>query len=165
MSDRGESEVPWKLLVRDGLILVASLWVWRLATGGAAQAGGLFFKTSSVASGILLGLVWGYAAHEWGHLAGARLGRAMIHLRTEFLSVQLFRFHTQENDRSSFLWMAWGGLVVLWIQAAAFAALLPLDTVGGLAAVIFALAGALLTTVVEGPIAWRVLRGGALPRC
>jgi hypothetical protein len=77
--------------------------------------------------------------------------------------LKLFEFRSSENTRQQFLFMAWGGLVVLWAQAAAFAFFLPRGTLGGVVAAGYAIVGALFTTAIEGPIVWRVSRGAAPP--
>ena len=155
--------MPWNLALRDLAILFATAVLWSLAAGWDAGVSGPLPMFSAVLAGILLGLAWGYAAHEWGHLLGARLAGSRIQLSERLMAIQLFRFRPEENTRVQFLFMAWGGLLVLWVQAGLFAWWLPWHGAGAIAAIVFAWLGAALTTWVEGPIAFRVQRRGALP--
>ena len=155
--------MPWNLALRDLAILFATAALWSLAAKWDSAVPGLLPTISGVLAGSLLGLAWGYAAHEWGHLAGAGLARSRIQVSEHLTAIQLFRFDPRENTRVQFLFMAWGGLLVLWAQAGLFAWLLPCHSAVGITAVVFALVGAAFTTWVESPIAFRVQRGGALP--
>ena len=149
--------MPWPLLLRDLGLLAASLLVWRGADAWQGATGGWLPAVAACAAGILLALAFGYAAHEWGHFLAARAGGGTLRIRRALASPTVFEFPVHENNRSQFLWMAWGGLAGVWLQAGAFALLLP-ATAGGLAAILFSAAGALFTTLVEGPKLWRVLR-------
>ena len=159
----GGRRLPWNLALRDVAILFASAALWSFVANWESAAPGALPVISGVLAGSFLGLTWGYAAHEWGHLAGAGLARSRIRVSEELTAIQLFRLDPQENTRAQFLCMAWGGLLVLWAQAGSFAWLLPWRGASGITAVAFALLGAAYTTWVEGPIATRVQRGGALP--
>ncbi len=155
--------LPWTLALRDAAILCGSAALWSFVASWAPTEPGLLPVIAGAVVGSLLGLVWGYAAHEWGHFLGARLARSRIHVSEQVTAIQLFRLDPRENTRRQFLFMAWGGLLVLWIQAGMFAGLLPWRGVSGITAVAFAVLGAAYTTWVEAPIALRVQRGGALP--
>ena len=155
--------MPWKLAIRDALALIFATLLWRYLDSWQGETSGFAPVAGGCLGGVLLGLIWGFAAHEWGHLIGARLGRSHVHLGQSATDVQLFRFRTHENNRRQFLLMAWGGLILLWIQTLTFLVILPFS-VSGLIAIGFAALGASFTTSVEAPIAVRVLRGGPLPR-
>ena len=152
-----------RLAGRDLFVLSSAALLWWLADAWEKQALGFLPVGCGALAGVLLGLVWGYAAHEWGHLFGALLGRSRIRVSAHLVEPKLFDFDTSENSRKQFLLMAWGGLLLLWVQAGVFVAVLPWDSVAGMVAIGFAVLGALVTTSIEAPIATRVALGGSLP--
>ena len=155
--------MSWKRVARDLVALGALLEMWLVSNRWQVGRGGVVATVLCVLASILLGLSWGYAAHEWGHLAGALLSKSRIRVHDHALSAKLFEFRPSENTRRQFLWMAWGGLVVLWAQAVGFALFLPWGSVGGVVGIGFSVLGAFFTTAIEGPIVLRVSRGGSLP--
>ncbi len=157
------ASVLWKLALRDTLVLLLSAVLWVAGQSWEAGGAGVVASLAAGLAGCLLGLAWGFAAHEWGHLLGARLARGNVQVSSSLDSIQLFQFRTDDNSRGQFLSMAFGGLVLLWIQAGLFATVLSTDSVAGISAIGFAVLGALFTTGVEAPIAARVALGGPLP--
>jgi hypothetical protein len=153
--------VLWKFAGRDLCLLASTAALWSLADSWEVASGGLLAASASVVAGLLLGLAWGFAAHEWGHLLGAVMGAGRIRIADELGSPKLFHFDADENTRRQFFGMAWGGLLLLWAQALLFALLLPWHSLAGRVGIGFAALGALFTTAVELPIVVRKALGGA----
>jgi len=103
--------------------------------------------------------VWGYVVHEWGHYFAARAVRAHILPSSDPRAPKLFDFPVAENTDRQYVWLTVGGLAALWIQVAAFLVLLPWNTPAGVAALLFAIGGAIFTSVKEGPLGLRVALG------
>jgi hypothetical protein len=103
-------------------------------------------------------------AHEWGHLAGARLGGALVHPPERAATVFLFNFDSDRNDRRAFLWMSCGGFLASALGLALLLAVLPLAALAGRVALGLALLGVLATAVLELPPFFRVARCGPIPR-
>jgi hypothetical protein len=155
--------VPWNLLIRDALILLASAWLARRVHLWQVEAGTRAAALAAIAVGGVVAYAWLYAVHEWGHLLGARLGGAAIRVRRELGSLQLFRFVGTEADRAPFLWMSWGGIAPLALFAALMCARLPLEAPAGAAAAALTLLGLGITLYFEWPVVWRVARGAPVP--
>lgn len=154
--------VPWKLALRDVALLLATLALWRLEAGlrGSGEGGAVAL---ALLTGALTGLC-GYLAHEWGHLAAAWLSGSVVHLpRTVFVGF-LFNYDADRNRREQFLAMSCGGFLASGLVVALFLVVLPRDALAGQVALGITLLGVLATVVLEFPPAWKVLRGGPLPR-
>jgi len=154
--------MPWKHALRDLLVLLATLALWRVdaALRGGPGPGPALVAVAAGAGAALCG----YLVHEWGHLLGARLAGAVVHLPTRARDHFLFRFDVARNDRRAFLAMSVGGLGASLVAVAALLAVLPLGALSGQVALGLVAAGVLATFVLELPVAWRVARGGPLPQ-
>lgn len=154
--------MPWKIAIRDLLLLVVTLAMWALdASLRATQDGSpaaLAFATGAMTA------LCGFLAHEWGHLLGARFGGSVVYPSRRATSVFLFRFDSDRNDRTRFLWMSLGGFVASAVAVTLLLATLPLAAASGRVALTLVALGVLATFVLEVPVAWRVARGAPLPR-
>ena len=154
--------MPWKLAVRDLLLLAATglLWLADTRLRGSEEGSSMVL---AMVTGAMTALC-GYLVHEWGHLAGARLGGGVVHPADRATSVFLFRFDSDRNDRARFLWMSSGGFAASAVAVVLLLATLPLDATSGRVALGLVVMGVLATFVLEVPVAWRVARGAPLPR-
>ena len=154
--------LPWRMLVRDALLVASTWFVWRADALLRIETG---FVPAAVAvlAGTLAALC-AYLAHEWGHLLAAKASGAVVHYPERVTSTFLFFFDVARSDSRQFLAMSLGGfaasaialpLLVLWLPAGALST-----------CVAYALAGAglIATLATELPPFFRVLRGGRLPR-
>jgi hypothetical protein len=116
----------------------------------------------SIASGAGAG-VCAFLLHEWGHLAGARMRGARVESARNLASPFLFSFDSKNNDARQFLSMSFAGFAATGIFLLVFWLWLPLDWLAGRIAMGIALFLASLTVLIEFPLAFRVLRGKALP--
>ena len=131
------------IVLRDAAILGACLFAW--SSVGSLPVG------LGIGLAIVVGLVLGFLAHEWTHLAGALAAGSRVHPNPPSRP-QLFRFETSENSRIAFLSMGWGGnlgpwLVVLWAIVPFLAAYSP---GGGSVEAAPPVASALLATTLAG---------------
>jgi hypothetical protein len=150
---RGQWRWLWALIARDAVILAITVATWRWAMA-APEA----WAPAALAAAS------GYVLHEWGHLLGALLKRAVFELpATPFETFFLFRFNRDANTRPQFFSMALGGFVasiltvialLLWLPAGLLATTLALTLTG---------LGVLATLIIEVPEFWRVARGGPIP--
>jgi hypothetical protein len=154
--------LPRAMLVRDAALAGLALGAWALDAEVRASIG-LAATAVGVGAGALAALV-GYLAHEWGHLAGARLGGSVVHLPDSAGSVFLFKFDVDRNGPRQFVWMSLGGFAASALVVALYLAVLPLDALAGRVAILLTALGVLATLVLELPPFFRVLRGGELPR-
>lgn len=154
--------MPWKHVLRDLLVLLATLALWR-ADAALRGGSGLLPGAVAVAAGAGAALC-GYLVHEWGHLLGARAAGAVVHLPARMRDPFLFRFDVGRNDRRAFLAMSGGGLGASLAAVAGLLAILPLEALSGRVALGLVAAGVLATFVLELPVAWRVARGAPLPQ-
>jgi hypothetical protein len=151
-----------RVALRDLGLLAVTLAVWQVE-GSARAAGGAGAAALAVLAGLLAALC-AYLAHEWGHLAGARLGGALVHPPERVATVFLFNFDSDRNDRRAFLWMSTGGFLASALGLALLLAVLPLEALSGRVALGLALIGVLATALLELPPFFRVARGGPIPR-
>ncbi len=140
------------LLVRDGLILLAT--------------GGLWWLTpSSVTDHWILGTLSGLCfllLHEWGHIIGAQSVGAVLKPGPVWGPL-LFDVDTRANSREQFLALSNGGFVMSGLMLLAFWQWMPWNVLAGKIAWVSALTLATLTVLIEFPIAWRVYRGHPIP--
>lgn len=151
-----------RLALRDLGLLGLTLALWRL-DAGLRGAPGALAAAVAVAAGALTAVA-GYLAHEWGHLSAARFAGSVVHLPESPASPFLFRFDPERNGRREFLAMSAGGFAASAAVVALLLAALPLDALSGRVALALTGLGVLATALLEIPPAWRVLRGGPLPR-
>ncbi len=154
--------MPWNHAVRDLGILIVTLAVWRVDAAWRGESG-LLPILIAIAAGSLASIV-GYLAHEWGHLAGARLGGSALRLPDSPAEIFLFNFNSDRNSREQFLLMSSGGFVASAIVVVCFLLMLPLPSLAALIALVLTLAGVLATAILEVPPFVRVWKGGPIPR-
>ena len=132
--------VAWSLLAAaDSWTVISELGVAKLlAIITGALAGGLFVATM----------------HEWGHLIGARMGKADITISSK-PGIILYHWHFPFNSVPQFMAMsvcgtAGGllGLLLLFVQ-------LPADTAGRIAVLAAAAGFSAFAATLEWPIIWR----------
>jgi hypothetical protein len=147
----------WALIARDAVILAITVAVWRWAmTAPEAWTPAIF--------AALLTAVSGYVLHEWGHLLGAMLKRAVFELpATPFETFFLFRFNRDANTRPQFFSMALGGFVASILTVIALLLWLPPGLLATTLALTLTGLGVLATLIIEVPEFWRVARGGPIP--
>ena len=146
---------------RDGLVLAATAALWWFVID-AGDAG-----TWRAALNVLVALLTagcGYLVHEWGHLLGCWARRSHVRMPTAITSVFLFNFDLGRNDRRQFNAMAAGGFIASIAFLALVSAAAPLHLLAGKLAAALVAIGVAATLIFEVPTAWRVFRGGALPR-
>jgi hypothetical protein len=115
------------------------------------------------AAGVMTA-VCAYLAHEWGHFAGARVSRSVVHLPAHVGGVFLFNFDSDRNNRAQFVAMSCGGLLASALVMAWLLSILPAHTNSSRVALALVGLGLVATVVLEVPIVWRVARGAPLPR-
>lgn len=153
---------PARFVVRDLAAVGLVLLMWTLSTRLAplpAPWGWILDVVTGLAT-----LYPAAALHEWGHLAGARLGRSVVRFPEGVVTKLLFDFDVDRNNPTQFLMMSFGGyagnvvgIVVLWL-------VLPPDRLASWIAQIGAVIGLLVSVAIEFPHTWQVIRGGPLPR-
>jgi len=148
----------WKLAGRDVFLVVAALSLFAAVDAWSALVSGALPATLAVVDGVLAALVAGYAAHEWGHLAGARLAGAAV-APGRLTDLQLFRFDLDASDLRGFRWMSVGGNAAPWLVVALFGVALPLTTPGQVALFATSLAGVVFANLVELPVLARTFSG------
>ncbi|MGH2670772.1 MAG: hypothetical protein ACRDH5_16950 [bacterium] len=152
---------PWNLLVRDLALAAATLALWLLSRRLDASASAAAVPVAVLAGLALPGV--GFLAHEWGHLAGARLAGSVIDYPASLRSPFLFHFDGARNGRRQFLWLSAGGFVASAVFLGGLLAGLSLNHLADRIALGLAAIGVLATLVLEVPQAWRVYRGASLP--
>lgn len=154
---RGQWRRLWALVARDAVILAITGAIWRWAMGEPEA------WTPAVLAALLTAAS-GYVLHEWGHLIGALLRRAVFELpATPFETFFLFRFNRDANTRAQFFSMALGGFVASLLTVIALVLWLPADRLATTLALTVTGLGVLATLVIEVPEFWRVARGGPIP--
>lgn len=154
--------MPWRLLVRDVLLLLLTLLAWRADAALRGESGWLSVVVA-VAAGTLAA-VSAYIAHEWGHLLAARAAGGAVHFPEKLTSTFLFFFDVGHSDRRQFLAMSLGGFAASAIAIPVLVTSLPWGTLSTWVAFALAGAGVVATLATELPPFFRVLRGARLPR-
>lgn len=150
-----------KLFARDASIVAAAALLWWLVSGLSADPGAVG-DLSGLVAGVALG-VCALPVHEWGHFAGARLGRSVIRPATSLRALFAFSFDSKRNSRRSFLAMTLGGWVgtaaAVWIAYA----LLPDELLASRVARGMVLLSVLLVVVTEIPLVASAYWTGRIP--
>jgi hypothetical protein len=150
-----------KLFARDASIVAAAVLLWTSISGFSSGRGAVGDLTGLVA-GVVLGAC-ALPLHEWGHFAGAVVGRSLIHPAASLRALFVFSFDSERNSRRSFLVMSLGG----WVGTAAAAwvayALLPDDLLASRVARGMVLLSILLVVVTEVPLLLRAFWTGRIP--
>lgn len=150
-----------RLALRDGGVAIAALSLWAAADVWAASSGLPVARLLSVLDGLGVGVLLGFAAHEWGHFAGARLGGGIAPttgLRTFF---PLFVFDMQRSDPRAFRAMSVAGNVAHWLVVLALALAIPLDAAGRVALLSGAFGFAIFASATELPVIRRAWAGAS----
>lgn len=150
-----------KLFARDASIVAAAVLLWTLVSSFSAGSGAVADLTGLVA-GVALGAC-ALPLHEWGHFAGAVVGRSAIHPATSLRALFVFSFDSKRNSRRSFLVMSLGG----WVGTAAAVwvayAILPDDLLASRVARGTVLLSVLLVVLTEIPLVARAFWTGQIP--
>jgi hypothetical protein len=147
---------------RDCALLLGTLALWWCDAALRTQPASLSRALVAVLTGLATALC-GFLAHEWGHLAGARLAGAKVELSAQLYALFLFKFDVSHNGRREFLAMSYGGYAASIASLALMALLLPRDALSGLLGLTAGGLGVLATLLLELPVTLRVHRGGPLP--
>lgn len=156
------TRIPWKHALRDLAVVGVTLAVWAIDAQVRREGAGGWSVPVALLAGALTAYS-GYLVHEWGHLLGALSARSVVHLPDRVLSVFLFQFDSDRNDRRQFLRMSMGGFVASAVAVAFLIAVLPLQAWSGRIAMLLVLLGVVATFILEVPVAWRVARGAPIP--
>ena len=150
---------PPHLFVRDVIVVIATALAWWFEPG--LREGALAWPVA-IGTGLLTAIV-GFLAHEYGHLSASLATGARVSYPSSPLSTLLFHFDSAKNDRRQFLWMSLGGYMSSVIGIGLIVVLVPHDAWAGRISVLLAVAGLVVTFVLEVPITMRVFRGAPLP--
>jgi len=145
-----------KILLRDLLIGAITLALMRLSHALEA-AHSMMSVPVAVAAGAAVAYA-GFLFHEWGHLAGARVGGCQIALPTSVRSVFLFGVDPARNRREPFLALSLGGFIASGVAVVFLLAVLSFHWLADIVALFLTGLGVLATFVLEIPPAWRVYR-------
>ncbi len=155
--------IPLHLLIRDLLLVAATLGLWVWSRQLDADGGGTLAIAVAIGAGVMTA-VSGYLVHEWGHLTAALMRGSVVELPRSVAAVFLFKFNSEANSREQFLWMSMGGFIASGIIVALLFALLSFDRLADLVALGLTVAGVIATLILEVPPAMKVYRGAPLPR-
>lgn len=155
--------IPARVILRDLGFLAATIacWMWtRELQAGPASALSVGVQ---VVTAVLTAFT-GFLAHEWGHLTGAHLAGSTYEPSDGVFSIFLFKFNSDRNTRRQFLWMSHGGFLVSALVVALLFAALSFDRLADQLALGLTTLGVIATFILEVPAAWKVHRGGEIPR-
>lgn len=144
-------------LIRDGLLFGLAC-----IAAVAAMESTPRHTALALATGVLVGVA-AYLLHEWAHLLGALAARARVHRPVQWWSPFLFSFDSRGNSLSQFLAMTLPGFAATALYVWGFVEFLPRATLWGETAWRVGLGLALLTLVVEVPIALWAVAAGRIP--
>jgi len=143
------------------LMVMAAITLFGAADTWASVSGlGLAHLVAGI-NAIIAGVIISSIAHEWLHLAGARLSGAVSPaLEKPVKYFFMFDFKFDENDNRQFVWMSWGGIVAPWLLALLTLIALPIDSVGRAVLLATFLTTAVQVTLFEVPVTLRAAAGG-----
>jgi hypothetical protein len=150
-----------RLAQRDGAIALAALTLfaaadaWHVASGLAAAA------LLAVIDGVVVGVVLGTLAHEWGHFAGARLSGGIAPTRGIRSFFPIFDLDLKQSDPAAFRAMSVAGNVAHWALVLAVWVALPLDAPGRIALLASTFGFAVSASTTEFPIIGRAFSGSS----
>lgn len=156
-----DSRMPVSLVLRDIAVIALSiaLWRWSHLLHDRAASGAM---AVAIVAGLLLP-VSAYFVHEWGHLSGALASGSRVHFPRSAITVFLFRFDVDQNDRRQFLAMSAGGYIASIIVVALLLATLRLHYLADQIALTLTVIGVIATFILELPPFWKVWHGAPLP--
>lgn len=155
--------IPFTTILRDlGFLAVTlALWWWtRQLEAGPSTA--LTVAVSVVTAAFTA--FSGFLAHEWGHLTGAHLAGSTYEPPDSVFSIFLFKFNSDRNSRRQFLAMSNGGFLVSAVVVVLLFAVLSFDRLADQLALGLTTLGVIATFILEVPAAWKVYKGGEIPR-
>lgn len=151
-----------KLALRDSLFALTTVLLWQYSHQLDA-AGSAYRLPIAFLAGVMIPIC-GFLGHEWGHLIGAWIGRAKVHMPASVWTIFLFDFKPAENTREQFMSVSYGGFIASGLIVALLLVILSFDVLADQIALGLTVLGVLATFVLEIPPAWRVYRGGQLPQ-
>ena len=150
-----------KLAQRDGGIALAALSLFAAADAWHAVSGLGLAAVLSVLDAVVVGVVLGSLAHEWGHFAGARLSGGIAPTRGIRSLFPIFDLDLQKSDPSVFRAMSVGGNLGHWAVVVAVLAFLPLDGPARVALLASTFGFAVSASTTEFPIIGRAFSGAS----
>lgn len=150
-----------KLARRDGAIALAALSLYAAADAWAASTGLHFALALAVVDGVVVGIVLGTLAHEWGHFAGARGAGGIAPTRPYSSLFPIFDLDLKRSDPRAFRAMSVAGNLAHWALVGLVAALLPVDTAGRAALLAATFGFAVSASTTELPIIRRAFTGSS----
>ena len=148
------------MLFRDALILLAALSIWAAAYSWFQFSDLLIAKVLMAADALIVGFIVASLFHEWGHYAGARgSGGNTTRFTGKPLSIFRFNFDFEQNTKTQFLWMSYGGQIGHWGILAFLFFSLPLSNLAEVTLLASVFGFCVFALVVEYKIIWEVLRG------
>jgi hypothetical protein len=154
-----------RLARRDGGIALAALSLFGAADAWHAATGLGFAALLTVVNGAIVGWVLGTLAHEWGHLAGARLSGGIAPTRPYRSLFPIFDLDLDRSDPAAFRAMSVAGNVAHWGVVLLLALAVPLDAPGRQALACGAFAFAVSASTTEVPIIRRAFAGTPPKQC
>jgi hypothetical protein len=155
--------IPARVIVRDLGFLAATIacWIWMREL--QAQPATWFTSLLAILTAALTAFT-GFLAHEWGHLTGAHLAGSAYEPSDGVFSIFLFKFNSDRNTRRQFLWMSNGGFLVSALVVVLLFAVLSFHRLADQLALGLTTLGVIATFILEVPAAWKVYKGGEIPR-
>jgi len=150
-----------RLAQRDGAVVLAALSLFAAADAWYIATDSAFAALLSLLDGLAVGAVVTFAAHEWGHFAGARLGGGIAPTTAITRFFPLFDFDMKRSDPGAFRAMSVAGNVAHWGVVLLFLLVLPLDTPGQIALASGAFGFAIFGSTTEFPIIRRAYSGAS----
>ena len=151
-----------KLALRDAALVAVAilLWQWSHQLDAVVSS---YRIPIAILAGMMIPIA-GFLAHEWGHLIGALVGGARVHMPERLLTLFLFDFKPAENGRQQYLSLSAGGFIASGLVVALLLVGLSFNHLADQIALGLTALGVIATFVIEMPPAWRVYRGGPLPQ-
>ena len=150
-----------RLASRDGAIAVAALSLFGAADAWYATTGLGLAGLVTVLNGVVVGIVLGTMAHEWGHFAGARLAGGIAPTRAYGSFFPIFDFDMVKSDPAAFRSMSVAGNVAHWAFVLLVLVALPLDTPGRAALFASAFGVAVAASTTEIPVIRKAFAGAS----
>jgi hypothetical protein len=143
------------------VMVMGALTLWGAADAWATVSGWGLAHFAALANAVIAGFVISSTLHEWGHFAGARLSGAVSPvLEKPVRYFFMFNFSFEKNDKSQFLWMSWGGILVPWALALLTLFLIPIDTASRALLLATFVTRAVQVSMFEVPVVMRTRDGG-----
>ena len=148
------------MLLKDVLILLAAFSIWAAAYSWLQFSDLLIAKILVTADALVVGIIVASLFHEWGHYAGARgSGGNTTRFIGKPLSIFRFSYDFQQNSKTQFLWMSYGGQIGHWGILAFLFFSLPLNNLAEIMLLSSIFGFCVFALVVEYKIIWEVIEG------